>query len=102
MGGRVVMRPVTSHTAPLVLGPAIPVQMAEPLLASFNTTGIQAPMRVRLLRDASSSKVLLITPSMADMDRLNKILGCNRTIHSPCEPGELRDHIAALQSRAAS
>jgi len=72
------------------------------LLASFNTADIQAPMLVRLLRDASFPKVLLIPPSMAEMDRLDEIPGFDTTIHWPCEPGELRDRIAVLQSRAAS
>jgi hypothetical protein len=45
------------------------------LLVSFNTTDMQAPMMVRLLKDAAYPKVLMIPPSMADMNRFNSLPG---------------------------
>tara|TARA_R110002110_G_scaffold376568_2_gene586676 strand:+ start:186667 stop:187533 length:867 start_codon:yes stop_codon:yes gene_type:complete len=68
------------------------------LLVSFNTVDMQAPMLVRLLQDAAYPKVLLIPPSMADMDRFNALPGFDASVHWPCPTGELQRRIAQLQA----
>jgi len=67
------------------------------LLVSFNTSDMQAPMMVRLLQDAAYPKVLLIPPSMADMDRLDSLPGFDATVRWPCPADELQRRIAELQ-----
>jgi DNA-binding response OmpR family regulator len=67
------------------------------LLVSFNTADMQAPMLVRLLQGAAYPKVLLIPPSMADMDRFTALPGFDASVRWPCPPGELQKRISQLQ-----
>ena len=67
------------------------------LLVSFNTADIQAPMMVRLLQNAVYPKVLMIPPSMADMDRVEGLPGFDAAIRWPCPAAELQQRIAELQ-----
>tara|TARA_R110002072_G_scaffold114196_1_gene244105 strand:+ start:559 stop:1425 length:867 start_codon:yes stop_codon:yes gene_type:complete len=67
------------------------------LLVSFNTNDMQAPMLVRLLQDAAYPKVLMIPPSMADMDRFESLPGFDATVRWPCSADELQRRIAQLQ-----
>lgn len=66
------------------------------LLLSFNTSDMQGPMIVRLLRDANYPKVLLIPPSMGAMDKMDTLPGFDAAIRWPCAPSELEERIAAL------
>ena len=68
------------------------------LLVSFNTADMQAPMLVRLLEDAAYPKVLLIPPSMADMDRFDALPGFDASVRWPCPAGDLQQRIAQLQA----
>lgn len=68
------------------------------LLASFNTIDMQAPMMVRLVREAAYPKVLLIPPSMADMDRFERLPGFDATIRWPCPAEDLQRRIGELQA----
>ncbi len=67
------------------------------LMVSFNTSDMQAPMMVRLLRDAAYPKVLMIPPSMADMDRFDSLPGFDATVRWPCTADELQRRITQLQ-----
>lgn len=67
------------------------------LLVSFNTNDMQAPMMVGLLHDAAYPKVLMIPPSMADMDRFESLPGFDATVRWPCPADELQRRIAQLQ-----
>ena len=68
------------------------------LLVSFNTSDMQAPMMLRLLPDAAFPKVLMIPPSMADMDRLESLPGFDATVRWPCPVDELQRRISQLQA----
>lgn len=67
------------------------------LLVSFNTADMQAPMIVRLLQDAAYPKVLMVPPSMADMDRFDSLPGFDATVRWPCPADELQQRIIQLQ-----
>lgn len=67
------------------------------LLVSFNTADMQAPMMIRLVRDTSYPKVLLIPPSMSDMGRFDRLPGFDSAIQWPCPAAELEERIRALQ-----
>jgi DNA-binding response OmpR family regulator len=68
------------------------------LLVSFNTADMQAPMMVRLLQDAAYPKVLMIPPSMADMDRFDSLPGFDATVRWPCPVDEFQRRISKLQA----
>ena len=55
-------------------------------------------MLVRLLEDAAYPKVLLIPPSMADMDRFDALPGFDASVRWPCPAGDLQQRIAQLQA----
>ncbi|MEP4379772.1 MAG: response regulator [Alphaproteobacteria bacterium] len=67
------------------------------LLVSFNTSDMQAPMMVRLLKNAAYPKVLMIPPSMSGMDRFDSLPGFDATVRWPCPADELQRRISALQ-----
>ncbi len=71
------------------------------LLASFNTSDMQAPMMLRLVRDAPYPRVLLIPPSMGRMEKMESLPGFDAAIHWPCSAADLEARIDAL-GRAAS
>ncbi|MBO6782589.1 MAG: response regulator [Alphaproteobacteria bacterium] len=69
------------------------------LLVSFNTLDVQAPLLVRLLRDAPYPKVLMIPPSMHGMDRLDDMPGFDAAIRWPCGPEDIEARVTELGQR---
>ncbi len=71
------------------------------LLLSFNTSDMQASMIVRLVSEAPYPKVLLVPPTVSNIQRNVPVPGFDAVIDWPCDARDLEIRIAEVAATAA-